>query len=226
MGIRSQKKLDTKTKPRSKSQFIIWTVALVLGIVLGYFNIELLNKIFDVIATVFIRSFQFIAVPTISLAIISTLSTLGTQKNTRKIFTCTLSYTLLTTLVASLVGLTLYLIFTPGNIPDQLLNSTDTNSIGQSLKTLTYSDHILSLVPTNIIQPFLSGNVLSVVLVSIAIGLAISFSPDSENKDTFVKFLNGLQEILFTLIKALIWVLPVGIVAFAAQFSLRFFLVL
>ena len=208
-----------KQKSRSQSQFLIWTIALILGVVLGYFNIEVLNKIFDVIATIFIRAFQFIAVPTIALAIITTLSSLGTQKNTKKIFTHTVTYTLLTTFVASLVGLVLYLIISPGNIPVEILNSTTDTSSPDSIKSLSYSDHILSLVPTNIIQPFLSGNVLSIILVSVAIGLAISFSPKSENKVTFVRFLNGLQEILYTLIRALILVLPIGIVAFSAQFS-------
>ena len=43
--------------------------------------------------------------------------------------------------------------------------------------------------------------------------------PETENKKVVVKGLFGLQELLFTLIRGLIWTLPVGIVAFAAQLS-------
>jgi Na+/H+-dicarboxylate symporter len=41
--------------------------------------------------------------------------------------------------------------------------------------------------------------------------------PDSKPKQTLLNLLNGLQELLFVLIRWLIAVLPIGIVAFAAQ---------
>jgi Na+/H+-dicarboxylate symporter len=42
---------------------------------------------------------------------------------------------------------------------------------------------------------------------------------DTDGKAVVVKLLSGLQDLLFTLIRGLIWTLPVGIVAFAAQLS-------
>jgi Na+/H+-dicarboxylate symporter len=42
---------------------------------------------------------------------------------------------------------------------------------------------------------------------------------DTPQKKTVVNFLQGIQEVLFTLIRGLIVILPVGIVAFAAQLS-------
>ena len=42
---------------------------------------------------------------------------------------------------------------------------------------------------------------------------------ESDQKTTVLNFLLGMQELLFTLIRGLIWTLPVGIVAFAAQLS-------
>ena len=43
--------------------------------------------------------------------------------------------------------------------------------------------------------------------------------PDSENKAVVVKGMTGLQDLLFLLIRGLIWTLPLGIVAFSAQLS-------
>ena len=43
--------------------------------------------------------------------------------------------------------------------------------------------------------------------------------PDSDGKGVVVKGIQGLQELFFTLIKALIWTLPLGITAFAAQLA-------
>ena len=71
--------------------------------------------------------------------------------------------------------------------------------------------------PTSL--PFLEGNVLSLLLLAFAIGIGLSKLPESENKAVVVKGLLGLQELLFLLIRGLIWTLPLGIVAFSAQLS-------
>ena len=84
---------------------------------------------------------------------------------------------------------------------------------------LSYKEHILSVIPNNIVRPFLEGNVLSLLLLAFAIGIGLSKLPETENKTIVVKGLLGLQDLLFFLIRGLIWTLPLGIVAFSAQLS-------
>lgn len=84
---------------------------------------------------------------------------------------------------------------------------------------LSCSDHILSIIPNNIVKPFLEGNVLSLLLLAAASGYGLARMPESDNKQTVIRFLHGLQDLLFMLIRGLIWTLPLGIVAFAAQLS-------
>lgn len=199
-------------------QLVVWIGALIIGAILGYLNIAWLNGLFDFIATVYTRLFQFVAVPTIALAVITTLTSLGANRETGRIFRHTITYTLLTTFASALVGLTLYLLIAPGNLPTDLVSKGQVD-VPTNLEALSYYDHILSVVPNNIIQPFLSGNVLSILLIAVAVGLALAFMPETENKQTLVKCINGLQELLFALIKALVWALPLGIVAFAGQLS-------
>ncbi len=199
-------------------QLIIWIGALVVGAILGYLGIAWLNGMFDFIATVYTRLFQFVAVPTIALAVITTLSSLGAQKETGRIFRHTLTFTLLTTFASAIVGLLLYVAIAPGNLPAEIVSKGQVD-VPANLEELSYYDHILSVIPNNIIAPFAAGNVLSILLIAFAVGLALAKMPDTENKTTLVKGIFGLQELLFTLIKALIWALPLGIVAFAAQLS-------
>jgi len=202
----------------SGRQLVVWIGALIIGAILGYLNIAWLNGLFDFIATVYTRLFQFVAVPTIALAVITTLTSLGANRETGRIFRHTITYTLMTTFASALVGLTLYLLIAPGNLPADLVSKGQVD-VPTNLEALSYYDHILSVVPNNIIQPFLSGNVLSILLIAVAVGLALAFMPETENKQTLVKCINGLQELLFALIKALVWALPLGIVAFAGQLS-------
>ena len=196
-------------------QTLIWISALVVGAVLGLLGISWLDAVMNFVATVYTRLFQLLAVPTIVLAVITTFATFG-SKGSGKIFVRTLTYTLLTTFAAAAVGAILYLIIAPGNLPVEAINNTlPSEGVGGG----SYVDHILSIVPNNIVKPFLDGNVLSLLALAFAIGFGLSKLPESENKSVVVKFLLGLQELLFMLIRGLIWTLPLGIVAFAAQLS-------
>ena len=197
-------------------QTLIWTSALVVGAVLGLLGVAWLNEVMNFVAIVYTRLFQLLAVPTIVLAVITTLATFG-SKGSGRIFGHTLIYTLLTTFAAAAIGVLLYVVIAPGNLPEDTINSsTQTSDISPQT---SFYDHIISVVPDNIVRPFFEGNVLSLLLLAFAVGIGLSKLPESENKAVVVKGLLGLQELLFLLIRGLIWALPLGIVAFAAQLS-------
>lgn len=195
---------------------LIWIAALVVGALLGLLGIAWLNAAADFVAAVYTRLFQLLAVPTIVLAVITTFATFGAE-GTGRIFGRTLVYTLLTTLAAAVVGALLYVLITPSSLPEgsTIAIEAPSGAVGGA----SYSDHLLSVIPNNIVRPFLEGNVLSLLLLAFAVGIGLSKLPDSENKAVVVKGLLGLQELLFLLIRWLIWTLPLGIVAFAAQLS-------
>ena len=217
---------------------IIWILALVVGAVLGVLGIAWLDDVMNFVATVYTRLFQLLAVPTIVLAVITTFATFG-SKGSGRIFGHTLIYTLLTTFAAAAVGALLYVVVAPGNLPAEAISNTQPSDISPQT---SFYDHILNVIPNNIVKPFLEGNVLSLLLLAFAIGIGLSKLPESENKArssesrqacldgrdvtrlaeskaVVVKGLLGLQDLLFLLIHGLIWTLPLGIVAFSAQLS-------
>jgi len=195
---------------------IIWIAALIVGAILGLLGIAWLDEVMNFVATIYTRLFQLLAVPTIVLAVITTFATFG-SKGSGRIFGRTLTYTLLTTIAAAAVGAVLYVIVAPGNLPTEALCGVSQPS--DISPQTSYSDHLLSVVPNNIVKPFLEGNVLSLLLLAFAVGIGLSRLPESENKAVVVKGLLGLQDLLFLLIRWLIWTLPLGIVAFSAQLS-------
>jgi Na+/H+-dicarboxylate symporter len=206
---------------------ILWIAALVMGAILGVLGLDWINATADFVATVYTRLFQLLAVPTIVLAVITTFATFG-SKGSGRIFGRTLSYTLITTFAAAVVGAVLYVAIAPGNLPIDALNSgaqpiaeqsSPTHSLSDIATQVSYVNHILSIIPNNIVKPFLEGNVLSLLLLAFAVGIGLSKLPESENKQVIVNGLSGLQELLFLLIRWLVWTLPLGIVAFSAQLS-------
>ena len=208
-----------KNRPQNqKKQLVLWFGALILGGILGWLQCAPLNEAFNFIATVFTRLFQFIAVPTIALAVITTLASLGGKKETGKIFVRAVTYTLLTTISAAAVGLLLYIIIAPGNLPVDVAGAGAAD-VPEKLGKLSYYEHFLSVIPNNLLQPFLAGNVLSVLLIAAAVGMALAFMPKTENQQALLKIIHGAQELLFTLIRGILWALPLGILAFAGQLS-------
>jgi Na+/H+-dicarboxylate symporter len=203
---------------------LIWIGALIVGAILGLLGLGWLDDVMNFVATVYTRLFQLLAVPTIVLAVITTFATFG-SKGSGRIFGHTLIYTLLTTFAAAVVGAILYVLIAPSNLPNlgeanvvQMLPQEAQKLLPQSGE-VGWGLHILSVIPNNIIKPFLEGNVLSLLLLAFAIGIGLSKLPESENKAVVVKGLSGLQDLLFLLIRWLIWTLPLGIVAFSAQLA-------
>lgn len=196
---------------------LLWIGALVIGTLLGLMGAEWINEAMTFVATVYTRLFQLLAVPTIVLAVITTLATFG-SKGSGRIFRRTLTYTLLTTLAAACVGALLYVVIAPGNLPLEAMAQDGTKVVEQTGK-LSYYDHLVGIIPNNIVRPFLEGNVLSLLLLAFAIGFGLSKLPDSDNKTVVVRFLTGLQDLLFILIRGVIVTLPLGIMAFAAQLA-------
>ena len=195
---------------------ILWIAALVVGAVLGLLGLHWFDQTMEFVAVVYTRLFQLLAVPTIVLAVITTFATFG-SKGSGRIFGRTLTYTLLTTFAAAAVGAVLYVLVAPGNLPAEAIGQGGEAVADTS--HLSYYSHLIGLIPNNIVKPFLEGNVLSLLLLAFAIGIGLSKLPESENKAVVVKALLGLQELLFLLIRGLIWTLPLGIVAFSAQLS-------
>ena len=200
--------------------FWLWLGALVVGTVLGMLGVEWIDSVTNFVATIYTRLFQFVAIPTIALAVTTTLARFGTQKDTGRIFRHTLTYTLLTTVAAAAVGMLLYRFIAPDNLPlDAINGDTGIDSVKQELGDASYMDYIIGIVPDNVLRPLVEGNVLSLLLIAVAVGIALARMPESDSKRTLMNGLNGLQNLVSTLIHWLIDILPIGIVAFAAQLS-------
>ena len=125
-------------------------------------------------------------------------------------------YTLLTTLAASTIAAILFFVINP----DVLSASVYEGAAAEKLAVMNSSsflDYFVQAIPDNILYPFVSGNVLSILIVSFAFGIAISKMEESDKKTTILNVINGFQELVFKVISWIIAILPIGIIAFTAQ---------
>lgn len=197
-------------------QVIFWVGALIIGAILGSLHVGAIDNVCDFIATVFTRLFKFTAVPAIAVSVLSTLATLGGNKETGKIFRRTIMYTLLTTLAASTIAAILFFVIKPEVLSASVYQGVAADKI-ESMSSSSFLSYFISAIPDNILYPFVSGNVLSILIVSFAFGFAISRMEESEKKTTILNAVLGFQELVFKIIGWIITILPIGIIAFTAQ---------
>ena len=157
-------------------QLILWTVALVIGAIIGAFaNCPGVKNFMDFVASGYTRSFQFVAVPTVALAVLTALAGLG-KGDSGRIFRRTFTYTLLTSFIAALVGLILFLVINPEALDATSIAQGAQVGMVQNLsgKADTVYAHILNIIPNNFISPFLGGNVLSIILIAASVGIVLA----------------------------------------------------
>ena len=200
---------------RGRMLAIFYLIAIVLGIVNGIWGSSATQSFADFIATMFIRLFKFVAIPIIAVSIISTLSSISKSRSSGRIFRHTIFYTLFTTILAATLAALLYEVFSPENVSASISGaaaaplSSVANAGGAG-----YLKYIESVIPDNILAPFLSANVLSVLLISAAVGIALAQMKPSKAQETLVSLFAGLQEVLFRIVSWIIKVLPIGIFGF------------
>ena len=197
-------------------QVIFWVGALIIGAVLGLLHITAIDNICNFIATIFTRLFKFTAVPAIAVSILTTLASLGGNKETGKIFRRTLMYTLLTTLAASTIAAVLFFVIKPEVLSASVYEGVAAEKLA-NMNSSTFLDYFIQAIPDNILYPFVSGNVLSILIVSFVFGFAISKMQESDKKTAILNVINGFQEMVFKVIGWIIAILPIGIIAFTAQ---------
>lgn len=205
--------MDPRQKRMQTIQAVLYVLAIALGLINGFYGSAFWIQAGEFISTIFIRLFRFIAVPIIAVSIIATLSQISRNRESGRIFKHSVFYTLLTTILAASLAAVLFEIFAPTNVT--LSDTTQASAAIAGIQGKSYFDYITSVVPDNAIAPFLSANVLSVLLIAAAVGIAIAKLPhESTEQRTLMAFFSGLQSVLFTLVSWIIMILPLGIFGF------------
>lgn len=188
---------------------VFYFIAILLGIFSGSSEIPALQAFAAIISDLFIRIFKCISLPIIALSLIVTLSGYTAESGIKKIWKRTIFFTLSTTFIAASISALLYLLIQPSNV-DGLTRHTAT----QPPLTLTYLQHLSSLIPTNIFSPFIEYQVVGVLLVGILLGLAIRSIPEDEPRKTITDFFKGIHGIFMVITRWVVTIIPLGLFGF------------
>lgn len=190
------------------SPLFLYTLMILLGVLAGWSDLSGLKSLGLFIADLFIRIFKCISLPIIALSIIVTLSNYNTDGLMRTVWRRAMTYTLGTTVVAAAVSCLLYILIHPS-----MITHVDPGTLTQT-KQISYFDHISGLIPSTILSPFIEQQVMSVLLLSITVGIAIRFIPEPESKQTIRAFFRGTHGLFMVITSWVIKVIPIGLFGF------------
>jgi Na+/H+-dicarboxylate symporter len=189
----------------------LYLVAILFGVLSSYFNIVSLIAFAQIITDNFIKIFKCVSLPIISLSIIVTLSRFKGDESIKMVWKRTILYTVSTTLIAASVTCILYYVISPNNLSISAAAGA-VHEIG--LQKTNYFGYLSAIVPSNIFVPFIEHQVMGVLLISIIIGLSISFIPEEAPHNAISNFFKGAHGIFIVITSWIVKIIPIALFGF------------
>jgi Na+/H+-dicarboxylate symporter len=187
-------------------------IAILLAILAGYLHIPFIYSIATSVSDVFINLLKLVSVPIIFLSIVSTVSGMDNVDEFKKLGKKVVKYTLMTTFIASIVALLVFLAIDPARsvMHVQALPLVEHDQTG-------YFTYLLQVIPSNFVQPFSESNVISVLFLAIFLSLAILALPE-KNRTVLHSTFSSLYAAVMKMTTWIVWLIPLAIWSFITLF--------
>ncbi len=189
-------------------------VATGLGIICGLLDIPALMTAADLAGEVFIRLLKLMSIPIIFFSVLSTLCSMGSLEEAGKLGGRVIRYTLLTTVIAATVALGLFIVIDPASAHITLPNIA---SDAEPAVQVGYWRYVIEIIPTNILDPFVQGNVISVLFLALILSFAIIHLP-TQRRERLQLLFDDIFSAIMTLTSGILKLIPVAVWAFMTAF--------
>lgn len=190
-------------------------IAVVLGVLTGLVFAEQAKHL-QIIGDLFIRLLKMIIIPLIFAAMVSGVVSIGQFGRLGRIGAQTFAYYLITTVLAITVGLILVNLIAPG-VGANLLS--DQTFLPADHEPPTVTSIIYDIIPTNIFQAMVQGDVLAVIFFSLAFGAALLAVKDKARP--VIDFFKGFDAVMMKLTDWIMRLAPIGVFALLAVMVAR-----
>ena len=187
-------------------------VALFLGLLLGIGlgpetgiiekeTAEIITDWLAIPANLFLKIIQMIIVPLIFASIIRGITSSGSLEQLQKLGLRAAIYFVITTAIALTIGISIATTIAPGSFIDSDLirESFDIEDSGEPIERAELTIHdipqsIVGLVPSNPLASFMSGEMLSIIIFALIVGVAMITLPAQSSKP-LLDLLESIQKI-------------------------------
>lgn len=216
---------------KSKKKKTPWAVliAIVLAFIIGnltktsagLFGVTFFSM-YDLIGKLFIQALTLIVVPLVGSSIITGMARIGGDASFKRLGLKIVSFYVITTLSAVILGLILVNVIHPGNAEsfhlqmEQSSLSGDHTSIAQKSNALTFSNLILNIVPSNIFDALAKGEMLALIFFSLLFGFALT-KIQSDKSNQIQSFFQGIFQTMIEITHVFMRFLPIGVFCLVAK---------
>jgi aerobic C4-dicarboxylate transport protein len=202
-------------KPLYKSLYAQVLVAIVIGVLLGYFYPELGAKM-KPLGDAFIKLIKMLIAPIIFCTVVVGIAGMEDMKKVGKTGALALIYFEVVSTIALIVGLVLVNLLKPGagmHIDPKTLDIKAIEAYTGPGKMQSTTDFLLNIIPNSVVDAFAKGEILQVLLFSVLFGFALH---RFGGRGTLVfDFVEKLSHVLFAIVGIIMKLAPIG--AFGAM---------
>jgi len=194
------------------SKTVSYTLAIVLGLVAGFFPQPAVFSVAGAISDLFMSLLKLVSTPILFLSIVSVASGMENMRVMALMGKKVITYTLITTVLAATVALILFLLIDPvrGTLcPGSMVEAASSQT--------SYWKHLLNVVPSNIVQPFATNNVISVLIIALIMSLGM-FAIPSEQRETLHKVFSSFYSLFMKITSTIVRFIPIALWAFITLF--------
>ena len=184
-------------------------IALALGIAFGLLAGKYAT-VFEPIGTIFIHGIHMLVVPVVFTAIICAVLSIDDMKIMRRATFKAIAIYFISMAVSATLGIVVAIILHPGV---GLKLATSAQSPVMNAPT-SFGEMLVSIVPSNPIQAFISGNVIQILVVALLFGFAIKFA--GEPAKPIANFVKSFSSVVFKFASIIIQFAPYGVFALIA----------
>ncbi|WP_028778113.1 cation:dicarboxylate symporter family transporter [Shimazuella kribbensis] len=192
-------------------------IGLVLGIIVGavFYGNPKVATFLQPIGDIFLHLIKMIVIPIVVSTLVVGVAGTGSFKKLGALGGKTLLYFEIITTIAILIGLLIANVFQPGHGVDmQNLQKSDIGSYVSTAKTQeshSFADTLVNIVPTNIIESLVKGDMLAIIFFSIMLGLGIAAI--GEKGKPVLQIFQGISEAMFWITNQVMKFAPFGVFA-------------
>ena len=193
-----------------------WQVlaAMVLGAITGFVFGEPAAESLGWIGDLFMKLLRMVIVPLVLTSIVSGVASVGGGKALGRLFSKTLGYYVLSSLLAVMVGLFMVNLIRPG--VDANMTGTAQQELPELQTANSAVELLLDVVPQNVVQAAADADMLALIFFCIVFGAAITTLPDKTRK-VVTELFEALFHAMMRLTSGIIKFLPIGVFALIAR---------
>ena len=181
-------------------------VGIILGLILGE-GVRYISPLGDI----FLRLLQMLIVPLTFFVLIDGIINLSSLKQLRSIGGITILYYMITTVVASLIGIIIALLLNPGKGAEGLLSGEE----DIQPEEFSFIENLIEWVPNNILSGMIEVNMLQIIITAIIIGIALLSLGD--RVEGINKLIKEGATLMLTITNGIMKIAPIGIMALIAK---------